>query len=159
MYTNPRNRSMFAIVPDWRKALILFSLFCLLSLASLLPVACKSTRNAQGEWLYNQYCANCHMESGQGLRGVIPPLAGADYLSRKRERLACIIRYGQQGPIQVNGREYNQLMPGVEELNEVEITNIVNYINQAWGNDLPYYPLDSVKLSLAACSGNEVLGK
>jgi mono/diheme cytochrome c family protein len=150
---------MFTLSGIWQKAIPPFALLSILGLASLFPAACKSTRNAQGEWLYGQYCANCHMESGQGLRGVIPPLAGADYLSREREQIACIIRYGQQGPIRVNGREYNQLMPGVENLNAVEITNIINYINQAWGNDLPYFPLDSVKAGLDACSEREVLGK
>ncbi len=91
------------------------------------------------------------METGEGLQGVIPPLAGVDYLARERDQLACIIRYGQQGPIVVNKVTYNQAMAGVEELNDVEITNVINYIHQAWGNDLPYYPLDSVRWALEQC--------
>ncbi len=35
----------------------------------------------------------------------------------------------------VNGKTYNHEMPGNKELSEFQIVNIVNYINQAWGND------------------------
>jgi len=30
--------------------------------------------------IYNRQCRNCHQPDGRGLRGIIPPLAGSDYL-------------------------------------------------------------------------------
>ncbi|MEO0732225.1 MAG: cytochrome c [Bacteroidota bacterium] len=100
-----------------------------------LLLACGKTDHGQGRNLYEQHCANCHMEDGNGLRQLIPPLARADYLRENPREVVRGIRYGMNGPMIVNGVPYNQPMPGNEELSEFQIVNIVNYINQAWGND------------------------
>jgi len=102
---------------------------------SFIVFACGKTNNQQGHALYDQHCANCHMEEGEGLRSLIPPLAGADYLAENPKAVVRGIRYGMAGPLQVNGVTYSEAMPGNEELSEFQIVNIVNYINQAWGND------------------------
>lgn len=107
---------------------------CTCVLAQIIT-ACGKTEYAQGENLYLQHCANCHMEDGAGLRRLIPPLAGADYLEKYPGRVVRGIHYGMEGPMVVNGVTYNQPMPGNEALSEFQIVNIVNYINQAWGND------------------------
>lgn len=45
------------------------------------------------------------------------------------------IRRGMSGEMTVNGKVYNHEMPENKELSDFQIVNIVNYINQAWGND------------------------
>ncbi|OAV44987.1 hypothetical protein A3850_010995 [Lewinella sp. 4G2] len=75
------------------------------------------------------------MEDGAGLRQLIPPLAGSDYLRDNPAAVVHGIVHGMQGPLVVNDITYNQPMPGNKELTEFQIVNIVNYINQAWGND------------------------
>lgn len=107
----------------------------ILTVLVLVVVACGKTTNQQGHALYDQHCANCHMEEGEGLRKLIPPLAGADYLRDNPREVVRGIRYGMSQPIQVNGVSYHEPMPGNDELSEFQIVNIVNYINQAWGND------------------------
>lgn len=92
------------------------------------------------------------MEDGSGLRGLIPPLANADYVKENPVRMACIIRYGMEGEVVVNDTTYNQAMPGVPQLTDFEITNVINYINQAWGNDYGYVKFEDVKQALEACS-------
>lgn len=113
--------------------------FLLLSATLLLLIillaACGKTNHQQGHNLYDVHCGNCHMEDGTGLRQLIPPLAGSDWL---RDNPAAVVKgivYGMEGPMVVNGVTYNQPMPGNKELTEFQIVNIVNYINQAWGND------------------------
>ena len=101
-------------------------------------------------------CANCHMEDGKGLEGLIPPLAGADYLNDHRGQLACIIRYGQEGEIEVNGRSYNQIMTGIPELNEVEIANVLNYVFNSWGNEQTFISPDEIEEQLKACEQKEL---
>lgn len=66
----------------------------------------------QGKILYENFCANCHMEDGTGLVEVIPPLAGSDYLVKFPEKLPCMIRKGISGEMTVNGKIYNTEMPG-----------------------------------------------
>lgn len=91
------------------------------------------------------------MDDGSGLVGNIPPLAGADYLAKNQDKLACIIRYGMEGEIVVNGKTYKQPMAGIKQLSDAEIANVINYINTAWGNDLPYMQITSVQEQLKAC--------
>jgi len=98
-------------------------------------VACQSNPYVHGEILYQNFCVSCHMEDGTGLKGNIPPLAGADYLTKHADRLPCIIRYGIQEPVVVNGITYHQPMAGVPQLTDAEITNLINYMNHSWGND------------------------
>ncbi|MDX1908047.1 MAG: cytochrome c [Bacteroidia bacterium] len=104
-----------------------------------------------GQRLYVQHCQNCHLEQGQGLRGIIPPLAGADYLRLHTDQLPCIIRQGQQGAIVVNGRTYNRPMPGNNTLTPAEITSLIQYIQGAWGNDLPKTSFQQVSQALETC--------
>lgn len=132
-----------------RKLVLLASLTAL-SLG-LLPNCQPSNRYRQGEQLYLSQCANCHMEDGQGLRGLIPPLAGADYVAADPLRMACIIRRGLADTIVVNGKTYQQKMPGNAVLNPVEIHNIINYINQAWGNNWGYTKMQEVEAALQKC--------
>lgn len=113
--------------------LLLYSVLLVSMIA--LPLACGKTEHLQGENLYLQHCSGCHYESGEGLRQLIPPLAGSDYLEKYPELVVRGIRRGMAGEMVVNGKVYNHEMPGNKELSEFQIVNIVNYINQAWGND------------------------
>lgn len=112
---------------------------------------CKDTPFMHGKIMYENFCESCHMADGMGLEGVIPPLAGADYVQNNQSKLACIIRKGQTGKVIVNGREYNQEMAGVPQLSDFEITNVINYINSAWGNDFGYMKITDVKKALEEC--------
>ena len=91
------------------------------------------------------------MEDGSGLESLIPPLAGSDYLRNNSLKTACIIRYGQNEPIQVNGVLYTNPMPGTKRLSDFEITNITNYILQAWGNDYGIVKLGDIREELKNC--------
>jgi mono/diheme cytochrome c family protein len=131
-----------------------FSSGLLLVMASLLAAfsfSCTSSPYRQGEALYGIYCANCHMQNGEGLAELYPPLAGANYLSAQDGNLACLIRNGISGPMVVNARQFDMQMPGVPSLTSVEITNIINFIHHAWGNELRTVTLDEVSEQLRQC--------
>ena len=91
------------------------------------------------------------MDGGEGLAGLIPPLAGSDYLIQNRENLACIIRYGLSDTIVVNGKNYSEIMAGNQNLSEIHIANIANYILKAWGNQGQVLRFEEVDASLKAC--------
>ena len=114
--------------------------------------SCKDSPYQQGKILYEYYCANCHMEDGSGLKGLIPPLANADWLKNNQSEIACLIRNGQKGAIVVNGQTYNQEMVGFPQLTRYELANITNYINQAWGNDFGVVKVTDIKKELEGCS-------
>jgi hypothetical protein len=95
------------------------------------------------------------MDNGVGLNGLIPTLAEADYLQANRAKLPCILQYGLQDTIMVNGIRYAEKMPGVTALSPVDITNILNFIGHNWGNDLPEFQLEEVKKALDQCKATQ----
>ncbi len=91
------------------------------------------------------------MEQGQGLAQLIPPISQSDWIAQNNERLACVIRYGQQGEVMVNGIIYNQPMPANLKLTDVEIHNLINYIVRNFGNKSPKRSLEQVQQDLNNC--------
>lgn len=121
-----------------------------LTIVSLLFIKCKDKTYGQGERLYIAHCGNCHMEDGTGLAKLIPPLANSDYLKLNQDLIPCIIRHGQKGEITVNGTLFNQEMPG-EKYTDIQINNMINYINTAWENKIPPVSIIETQKRLKAC--------
>lgn len=122
------------------------------SLLLLVIICIQCTEFAQGKILYENYCASCHMDDGTGLELIYPPLAGSDYIRDNQDKLPCIISKGLLDTILVNGNQYSGAMGGYPQLNNVEITNIINYINSAWGNDYGLQKLRNVTPILEECA-------
>lgn len=87
----------------------------------------------RGADIYSDFCINCHMANGEGVEKTFPPLAKSDFLLNKREESIRGIKYGQQGPILVNGLTYDNIMPPMG-LEDGEIADVMNYILNSWGN-------------------------
>ena len=90
-----------------------------------------------GERAYTAYCESCHGVEGEGFKGIIPPLAGADYLDKHLNELPCLIVNGVRGEMTVNGIVYNQPMAGVgkEELSTAQIQGLIKYMQTSWCNE------------------------
>ncbi len=125
--------------------------FALCAMALTTLTQCFTDKQNEGKRLYAQHCQSCHMDDGSGLRGLIPPIAKADYLQTHRDELACLIRQGADGPMVVNGITYNKEMPGVKTLRDDQITNLLNYIQTNFGNQNERYTMSEVKEMLEAC--------
>lgn len=126
-------------------------LVLLMAVGVVLP-GCFSSNKGQGKRLYEQKCASCHGDQGQGLARLIPPLAGADYLVDHRTELPCLLRYGQNEVIVVNGIGYHNVMPGNKSLSPAQLTNLLNYIESHWGNEAKPRTIREVEQQLEACS-------
>lgn len=87
-----------------------------------------------GETLFKTYCMGCHQAEGQGMPGTFPPLAKSDYLMTDKSRVIETVLNGLTGPIQVNGQNYNGVMPPMGNLKDAEIADILSYVLSAWGN-------------------------
>jgi len=88
-----------------------------------------------GSVLFNGTCSVCHQSNGEGLPGVFPPLAKSDYLKAHRDQLIGIVLNGLNGPVTVNGKDYNSVMPPMSQHTDDEIANILTYVLNSWGND------------------------
>ncbi|MEM1095435.1 MAG: cytochrome c [Bacteroidota bacterium] len=90
-----------------------------------------------GASVYRQVCQACHQDDGQGLTGLFPPLAGADWVTGDADRLIRIVLGGLQGEIEVAGVVYNGVMVSQAYLSDEEVSAVLTYVRQAWGNDAP----------------------
>ncbi len=114
--------------------------------------SCDDNPYGKGMKIYNKQCAVCHNEDGNGLQGLIPPIRQSDYLTKHQDDLACIIRHGLDTTITVNNVVYDmQQMPANEILDDIAITNLINFINNAWGNKGKFVTTEKIKKDLEQC--------
>ncbi|MFD1631053.1 c-type cytochrome [Pseudopedobacter beijingensis] len=103
---------------------------------------------SDGMTLYKDHCQSCHMADGTGLRGLIPPLTDTAFLQKNRKQLTCIIKYGLQDTIMVNGEQYSSVMPAESHLTAIDIAKILTYITNSFGNQQGIYDVTEVEENL-----------
>ncbi|WP_103071608.1 copper-containing nitrite reductase [Aquimarina sediminis] len=86
-----------------------------------------------GKATYMQSCFACHQAEGQGIPNAFPPLAKSDYLNADVNRAIDIVLNGKSGEITVNGEKYNSVMTR-QDLTDEEISNVLTYVYNSWGN-------------------------
>lgn len=97
-----------------------------------------------GREIFNS-CMQCHQESGLGVPGSYPPLAGSEYVLGDKRRLAAILMNGINGDFVVKGQTYNSKMPSWAMLEDEEIAAVATYVRNTWGNKADTMPIDLVK--------------
>jgi nitrite reductase (NO-forming) len=97
----------------------------------------QAQQSEAGGILFKGTCSTCHQESGEGLPGVFPPLAKSDLLAAAPARAIEIVVNGLTGPLTVNGKQYDSVMPPMSQLNDDEVANILTYVLNSWGNKGP----------------------
>ena len=130
---------------------------CLVAIALFVGMlgACDYAPRNQGRVLYERNCQSCHMEDGQGLGQLIPPVANADFVLEHRDELACIIRYGIEGPLEVNGVSYDGHMDGNRQLTDIEINNLVHYLLVDMNKQEDPYVITEVREQLSRCQNDQ----
>ena len=98
----------------------------------------------KGKRVYSQACFACHLVTGEGMAGVFPPLAKSDFLMADKDRAIRAVTKGLAGPIKVNGKDYNGVMPPVM-LNDEQISQVLTYIRNEWGNEGDIVTVDEVR--------------
>lgn len=92
-----------------------------------------ATTQNPGKEIYADFCMQCHGATGKGDGTNFPPLDGSDWLKNKRTASIAAVKYGQSGPITVNGKKYNSSMPAMG-LTDQEVADVMNYIMTSWSN-------------------------
>jgi cytochrome c551 len=103
-----------------------------------------------GKTVYTINCSNCHQFNGKGLRGLIPPLATADYLEHNQQAIPCLLKGGSKDSLMVNGRIYPPQMPA-HNISNLELAEVITYINNSWGNEFGFVPVIEVDKLLMEC--------
>jgi mono/diheme cytochrome c family protein len=105
----------------------------------------------KGEQLYLTYCSNCHQKDGKGLGRLYPPIADADFIQQNPESVLCIIRFGIEGELTVNGTMYNMAMPPNPALTDLDVAQIATYILNSWGHKEGLIDVKAVSPRLNDC--------
>ena len=92
----------------------------------------------RGAKVYRNQCAQCHQADGNGVLGVYPPLVASNWVTGHPQVVSRILINGLNGPILVNGSNYNGNMPAFGSsglaLSDKDIAGVITYIRQEWGN-------------------------
>ena len=90
---------------------------------------------SDGKLIYEDFCIQCHLNNGEGIEKIYPPLNNSDYLLKNLDKSIYSIKYGLSGEIIVNGIKYNGVMAS-QGLEDNEIADVMNYITNSWDNSL-----------------------
>ena len=81
-------------------------------------------------------CNSCHSNDGRGLEGLGPSLVDSPWVVGSPERLTALVLHGIEGPIEVHGEIWDDLMPGFAadpRLPDTAIAALLTYIRRSWG--------------------------
>jgi mono/diheme cytochrome c family protein len=104
--------------------------------ATATPARRDAGLMARGGRIYDQRCAYCHGDAGQGAENAYPPLAGnRAVLMDSTANLIQVVRHGGFLPATAgNPRPYG-MPPFGHVLDDDEIGAVLSYIRGSWGND------------------------
>lgn len=92
----------------------------------------------RGARIYDQRCAYCHGDAGQGVPGAYPPLAGNRAVNLETPvNLIQLVRQGGFLPATTGNPRPFGMPPFGHVLDDKEIADVLSYVRSAWGNDAP----------------------
>lgn len=106
----------------------------------LLLIGCAAQRRQsrtpdsdRGRIQFQSYCAACHQYDGQGM-GDAPPLAGSPWVTGPESRLIKIVLHGVRGRIDLQGKVYDQEMPGFGQiLSDTDAASLLSFVRARFG--------------------------
>jgi mono/diheme cytochrome c family protein len=109
------------------------------------PTAAKTAADA-GARIYGGNCVPCHQQSGMGIPGVYPSLAGSAVVLGDPAELARWVMKGQRPPSMPAGRYTTQMMP-FGWLKPADAAALFSYLRSNFGNSAP--PVDAAAVAQA----------
>ncbi len=85
-----------------------------------------------GARAYQTHCQACHQADGSGLRGAFPPLKNNPRVTGDGNYLVEVILSGKSGALEVDGVQYNGVMPPMQYLSDDDIVNITAHVIQTF---------------------------
>ena len=108
--------------------------------------------HARGLAVFSRTCIACHGAEGKGVPGAFPPLDESAWVTCDPSIPASIALLGLQGPIEVAGQTYTNVMPPHFDLKDSEIADVLTYVRQSWSNDATAVSEEFVKQTRAKCA-------
>jgi len=132
-----------------KSRLLIIASIVVVIIGLLVVRTCSAPAN-KGQLVYEEHCANCHGNKGEGF-AMYPPLMQADYLIQHADNFACIVYYGLDDSILVNGEDYQLAMPGNTQLSETDLTNLANYVFEEFSGKSHQFNVKDIQTQLENC--------
>jgi len=115
---------------------IVFAAAFLLLAAGSVATGCSSEpAPGSGGEIYARYCATCHQSDGNGIERAFPTLRGTEWANGDKGRLIRLVLYGMQGPIEVKGETYNNVMTPHGFLTDDQVAAVLTFVRSNFDND------------------------
>jgi glucose/arabinose dehydrogenase len=95
--------------------------------------------------VYLTYCMGCHQQNGNGDGNRFPPLAKSSWVNGDKEKLIGVILNGLEGSVEVDGKMYNNSMPSHAFLKDEDVSQVLTFIRQNFGNNSDEVSVEEVK--------------
>ncbi|ABM36597.1 c-type cytochrome [Polaromonas naphthalenivorans] len=97
--------------------------------------ASASFNTAKAAKLYEQHCAQCHGDKGEGVPGAYPPLAGNRAVTMAAtDNLVQMVLGGGFAPATAGNPRPFGMPPFVLVLDDSEVADVISHVRTAWGN-------------------------
>jgi len=83
------------------------------------------------------HCVTCHQPNGKGLDPAFPSIEKSPWVTDDADRLIKLTLYGLMGPLEVNGKKYDGLVPMTPfggMLKDEEIASVLTFVRNSFGN-------------------------
>lgn len=88
----------------------------------------------RGKKVYTQYCVSCHQADGGGVPGLNPPLEKISYVLGSKSKLISVLLKGMNSHEEIDGETYSNSMPPFPFLTDQQISDVLTYIRNSFGN-------------------------
>ncbi|RXK61694.1 cytochrome c [Lacibacter luteus] len=99
----------------------------------------------RGKKVYSQYCSPCHQADGSGVPGLNPPLEKTTHVLGNKSSLIKIILKGLNTHEEINGETYNNVMAPHNHLTDQQISDVLTYVRNSFGNKASLITVAEVK--------------
>jgi putative heme-binding domain-containing protein len=111
------------------------------------------------------HCATCHLSDGRGNGVVYPSLVGSAWVNGSEDRLVKMALHGLWGKLTVHGKTYDPArgVPPMTAfknlLNDDEMSAVLTFVRNTWGNNASVISPETVKRVRAATSNRTTFWK
>jgi mono/diheme cytochrome c family protein len=99
----------------------------------------------RGKQVYMQYCVACHQIDGGGVPGLNPPLEKTSFVLGSKSKLVKIVLKGMNTHEEIAGETYTNVMPPFDYLKDQQVSDVITYIRNSFGNKATAATLAEVK--------------
>ena len=111
-------------------------LVLIVSLVSVLGTGCsEDPALATGNDVYSKYCVTCHQADGAGIPGAFPTLQDTEWVNGDKGRLIRLVLRGMQGPIEVKGESFSNVMTPHDFLSDAQVAAVITFVRQGFSNN------------------------